>query len=151
MPLAFVGVVSIVSLWDTLRKASDEWGLERTSFRYRSLVFLSNIGKNKTAKKLLLTVLDNLCNPKFFLIPQVWIADWSACNLTCNVTSLLLPRLFYSFKKKKICMVMAAVTVALMVFCKIAVALCWAGITSFLGMFLTIVENNVEYSGMGYY
>ncbi|CAK9198878.1 unnamed protein product [Sphagnum jensenii] len=67
MPLAFVGVASIVSLWDTLRKASDEWGLERTSFRYRSLVFLSNI-----------------------------------------------------------------VTVVLMVFCKIAVALCWAGITSFL-------------------
>jgi len=48
-------------------------------------------------------------------------------------------------------MVMAAVTVVLMVFCKIAVALCWAGITSFLGTFLTIVENNVKYSGMGYY
>jgi hypothetical protein len=51
MPLAFVGIASIILLWDTLRKASNEWGLERTSFRYRSLVFLSNIGKTKQQKK----------------------------------------------------------------------------------------------------
>ncbi|KAG0560134.1 hypothetical protein M758_10G151400 [Ceratodon purpureus] len=67
MPMALVGIISVILVWDTLRRAGDEWGLERNGYRYRALAFVGN-----------------------------------------------------------------SVTVVLMVYCKIALALFWAGIGSLL-------------------
>jgi len=42
MPLALVGIASVVLVWDTLRRAGDEWGLDRNGIRYRALAFVGN-------------------------------------------------------------------------------------------------------------
>ena len=44
MPLALVGILSVVTVWDYLRRAGEDWGLERTGYRYRGLALLGNIG-----------------------------------------------------------------------------------------------------------
>lgn len=44
MPIALVGIISVVLVWDTLRRAGDEWGLERNGYRYRALAFVGNTG-----------------------------------------------------------------------------------------------------------
>lgn len=67
MPMALLGIISVILVWDTLRRAGDEWGLERNGYRYRALACVGN-----------------------------------------------------------------TVTVVLMVYCKIALALFWAGIASLL-------------------
>ena len=44
MPMALLGIISVILVWDILRRASDEWGLERNGYRYRGLAFLGNTG-----------------------------------------------------------------------------------------------------------
>lgn len=44
MPMALVGIISVVLVWDTLRRAGDEWGLERNGYRFRTLAFVGNTG-----------------------------------------------------------------------------------------------------------
>jgi len=43
-PMALVGIIAVVVVWDTLRRAGDEWGLERDGYRYRALAFVGNSG-----------------------------------------------------------------------------------------------------------
>uniref|UniRef100_A0A7I4ELT2 PRA1 family protein n=1 Tax=Physcomitrium patens TaxID=3218 RepID=A0A7I4ELT2_PHYPA len=42
MPLALVGIIALILVWDSLRRAGDEWGLDRNGYGYRTLAFVGN-------------------------------------------------------------------------------------------------------------
>lgn len=44
MPLALVGIIALILVWDSLRRAGDEWGLDRNGYGYRTLAFVGNGG-----------------------------------------------------------------------------------------------------------